>query len=439
MYSTLKATYYLFVVLLLTSCGGDDPCYYVGKGEDIAIRHSFIQMMDNEVPHMELEIIYDKIPVASADYKWEINGQLSQKKTMNYQGDGQLDGFIKIVNQEDDCFIYKGISEYYDFYAACDYLGGSEFIEISELDRKENQEETTITLAAKYKGPENMSLEFQWEIEGSTYDSNEIVLNHFDLTFPLATILYCQDFYFCGMKNYTALLLLATLFFACKPDQPKTTKTMEPSKPEVTKPKESAPPKVMSEATLDLTKYGVANDGRNVLGGLKVGDIAPTFAAKSNRGKVIDLTEETEHSTVILVFFRGTWCPYCTKHLSELQDHFKEIVGAGKARIIAVTPESMPEVRKKANDLGLFYHVISDTDHKIMNDYKVLFHVTDDYDDKIVKYKGKSLATINGDQDAVLTVPATYVIGSNMRVKYAYYDADYSKRPDIKELMAVLD
>ncbi len=232
---------------------------------------------------------------------------------------------------------------------------------------------------------------------------------------------------------------MACAFLACKQDQATVTPAPETVAATKTTQKTTPPPKVMTEATLDLTKYGIANDSRNVLGGLKVGDKAPDFELKSNRGRVIKLSEYTEHTPVVLSFFRGDWCGYCTKHLAEFQDNFKMLSTDKRTRIIAVTPQKMDDARKMASDMGIFYSVISDEDHQVMKDYKVFYHTTPEYNQKVVKAKGQSLNAYNNDTEPVLPVPATYVIGSDMHIKYVFYDPDYSKRPPVEDLLSALD
>ena len=50
--------------------------------------------------------------------------------------------------------------------------------------------------------------------------------------------------------------------------------------------------------------------------GLKVGDIAPAFAAKDQDGRLISLKEALRRGPVVLLFYRGQWCPFCNKQLS---------------------------------------------------------------------------------------------------------------------------
>ena len=240
------------------------------------------------------------------------------------------------------------------------------------------------------------------------------------------------------MKNYLILTALSLILIGCNNEPKQAAQKEVAAVKEVPATKQEAAPKVMSEATLDLTKYGIANNPNNVLGGLKVGDLAPNFEALGNRGRTINLEKETERSPIILTFFRGGWCGYCTKQLAEFKDNLKEFNELDHARVIAVTPQTMEYTRAVGNNEGLTYNLIPDENHEIMKKYKVFYHVTEDYNSKILKFKEKDLNEFNGSSSPVLPVPATYVVGKDMRIKYVFYDPDYSKRPPMEDLIAAL-
>ncbi len=240
------------------------------------------------------------------------------------------------------------------------------------------------------------------------------------------------------MKKFLFLTTLSLSLISCDNDTKQTAQKEVATKNEEATSKKEAAPKVMSEATLDLTQYGIANNPNNVLGGLKVGDLAPNFEALGNRGRTINLEKETERSPIILTFFRGGWCGYCTKQLSEFKDNLKDFNALDHARVIAVTPQSMEYTRAVGNEERLTYNLIPDVNHEIMKKYKVFYHVTEDYNSKILKFKEKDLNEFNGSTSPVLPVPATYVIGKDMRIKYVFYEPDYSKRPPVEDLLAAL-
>jgi peroxiredoxin len=71
---------------------------------------------------------------------------------------------------------------------------------------------------------------------------------------------------------------------------------------------------------------------------LKPNTAAPDFIAKDENGAVFHLKSSLTKGPVLLVFYRGQWCPYCNKELKALEDSLTLIVRKG-ATLMAVTPE----------------------------------------------------------------------------------------------------
>ncbi len=188
----------------------------------------------------------------------------------------------------------------------------------------------------------------------------------------------------------------------------------------------------------DLTKYGIAEFPKNVLGGLKVGETAPDFKLKNENGEMISLTENLKNGPVVLVFYRADWCPYCTKHLAEFQDKINGLKETDKANVIAISPQ-MPKYSKAlSEENGYTFPILYDEDHVVMKDYKVFFRVTEEYNEKILKFKGEYIQTRNGDTDPYLPIPATYVIGQDQRIKFVHYDPNYKVRANVEEALGAI-
>src|SRR5687767_11947064 len=72
--------------------------------------------------------------------------------------------------------------------------------------------------------------------------------------------------------------------------------------------------------------------------GLFINSKAPDFKATDQYGHEIRLKDILKDSLVVLIFYRGQWCPYCNKQLKKIEDSLQLISDRG-AKLIAVTPE----------------------------------------------------------------------------------------------------
>lgn len=164
--------------------------------------------------------------------------------------------------------------------------------------------------------------------------------------------------------------------------------------------------------------------------GLKTGARAPEFIATDNAGKTLDLKALLkEHKSVVLFFYRGQWCPYCNKHIQQLQDSL-QLLSAKGAYVIGVTPETDENINKTIEKTHASFSIVQDKGYAIMKAYDVNYTVDPNLYAKLKGY-GVDLEKANGNTDHVLPVPATYVINSSGKIVFVHFDKDYTKRPSI--------
>ncbi|WP_462220458.1 peroxiredoxin-like family protein [Ferruginibacter sp.] len=167
--------------------------------------------------------------------------------------------------------------------------------------------------------------------------------------------------------------------------------------------------------------------------GLKTGDAAPDINAIDQDGKKVQLKELLKKGDVVVIFYRGQWCPFCSKQLSKVNDSLSFVTAKG-ANVIAVTPETADNIKKTIEKTKASFSIIEDKNMAIMKSYKVNFAV----DEKTVeKYKtyGIDFDKANGSNGANLPVPATYIIGKDGKIKYAFFNPDYRQRSSVKEIL----
>src|SRR4030095_14576374 len=172
--------------------------------------------------------------------------------------------------------------------------------------------------------------------------------------------------------------------------------------------------------------------------GLFINSKAPDFKATDQFGKEIRLKDVLKDSFVVLIFYRGQWCPYCNKQLKKLEDSLQLIKDKG-ARLIAVTPEKPEFISKTIEKTKASYPLLYDKEMKIMKAYAVAFQL----DDRTVsRYKNADidLAAANGQKEKVyLPVPAVYIISKEGTILYRYFDFDYKKRASVQEILDYLN
>ena len=89
-----------------------------------------------------------------------------------------------------------------------------------------------------------------------------------------------------------------------------------------------------------------ANTSRPVPARIRRGQPLPDFAAEDEQGDPVRSTE-LHGAAAVLLFVRGSWCPFCSAQVEDLTRHYKDIVDAG-ARLILVTPKPLETTRRVA-------------------------------------------------------------------------------------------
>lgn len=167
--------------------------------------------------------------------------------------------------------------------------------------------------------------------------------------------------------------------------------------------------------------------------GLFINSKAADFTAKDQFGATVRLKDLVKKSKVVLVFYRGYWCPHCNRFLKKLEDSLQLIKDKG-ATIIAVTAELPENIAQTVEKTKAEFSIVHDENLKIMKAYKVEFEVPAN---TVERYRntGIKLDEINGRNGNHLPVPAVYIIDKELTITYRFFNADYKKRPSVKEIL----
>lgn len=188
-------------------------------------------------------------------------------------------------------------------------------------------------------------------------------------------------------------------------------------------------------ASNDYSKFGI--DSTSNPQGLAVGSQAPNVKLTLANGAVVSLEDLYKKQPVVLFFYRGYWCPVCNKHLSALSKQASDIEKKG-VKLLAITPESYENVTKTKEQTGANFTIVSDADDSILNAFDVAFKVTSAYQNMIQEHLNASIANTNANKQAVLPVPATYIIDKTGKIVYRQFNPDYQDRASIDDIIANL-
>lgn len=170
---------------------------------------------------------------------------------------------------------------------------------------------------------------------------------------------------------------------------------------------------------------------------LKVGEVMPAFALKDAYDKGVSSQELLSNGHIVLVFYRGAWCPYCNLYLRGLQRKLSDFRSRG-ADLVAISVEPPDRSLKVVKDNKLEFTVLSDPGLVTARKFGIVYSLPKVLDD-IVKASGLDIAKYNGMDEPQLPVSATYVVSKEGKIEYAFLEIDYKKRAAPDAIIAVLE
>lgn len=162
---------------------------------------------------------------------------------------------------------------------------------------------------------------------------------------------------------------------------------------------------------------------------------APLFSIQNAFGKTVSLAQELKKGPVILVFYRGSLCPYCNMYLHVLQENLDTFKKYG-AQLITVTPQSPDKSVKQLEKDGYPFEVLSDFDNQVMKDYKLYFELPEEL---LAIYQKHDLG-IEAKEDAptALPIPGSFVIDQQGVVRAMQAQTDYKIRMEPEMIIDAL-
>ncbi len=169
---------------------------------------------------------------------------------------------------------------------------------------------------------------------------------------------------------------------------------------------------------------------------LRAGDLAPDFALPDQSGRVVSLHELLSRGPVVLTFFRGGWCPFCTIALRALARIRPELRRQG-AEVVAISPQTTGNARETADRNGLAFPILADHGNEVARRYGLVWELSPEMQ-AVYERLGHPLPRINGTNEWTLPVPAGFVVGRDGKVAYAHVDARLTRRLDPTAALAAV-
>jgi peroxiredoxin len=170
---------------------------------------------------------------------------------------------------------------------------------------------------------------------------------------------------------------------------------------------------------------------------LSVGNKAPDFKLQDHDGDLVSSRDLLNHGRLVVLFFRGRWCPFCVGQLEAMNLILPQIEQAA-ASLVAISPQTVQQSFFMADQHKLRFPLLSDAGNKIAHQFGLVYRVPDEQRD-IYRRAFVNLPFANGDDSWELPIPATFILDRDGAVLFASGNEDYTERPEPADVLRRLD
>jgi peroxiredoxin len=168
---------------------------------------------------------------------------------------------------------------------------------------------------------------------------------------------------------------------------------------------------------------------------LKIGDHLPDFVLPDALGNLVSASDLLVRGPLVVVFYRGAWCPYCNLELKALEEALPDIQALG-AQLVAISPMTPDNSLSLAEKHSLKFPVLSDAGLKTASLFGLSYQIPLELKSFMLK-AGMDLERYNGDKSWKLPVPATYVTDHD-GIVVSVVNPDWRERLDPLEIISAL-
>ncbi len=165
---------------------------------------------------------------------------------------------------------------------------------------------------------------------------------------------------------------------------------------------------------------------------LLVGETIPDVNIMNLNGTVMNLKAEVAKKPTLLVFYRGGWCPFCTKQLAELRTLEPNLTRMGY-QLLAVSTDSPDNLKASMDKEKLNYTLLSDADLTAAKAFGLAFKASPNYAATLEKGSGGK------NVDNLLPVPAVFLLDKQGVIKFEYINPNMKERISAKLLTAAAE
>lgn len=171
------------------------------------------------------------------------------------------------------------------------------------------------------------------------------------------------------------------------------------------------------------------------LEGVNIGNAVPVGKLKTVNQEVINLSDAKYE--YILVFYRGSWCPYCMNQLKSIQSEIMPKLTDNQI-LVAISVDKKPVALKMKKKFNYTFKVVSDPKAELLKAFKIANKIDDEL---VKKYKNSYSIDIeadSGEKHHIIAHPAVFIVEKG-KLKYKDIHLNYKERTKNEDILKSLE
>jgi len=178
----------------------------------------------------------------------------------------------------------------------------------------------------------------------------------------------------------------------------------------------------------DLVAAGIPD------GVVAVGDVVPEAALVTPSGEGASLLDVLGDAPAVLVFYRGSWCPYCNLTLATYQRELVGPLGDAGVQLIAISPQTPQASQQAVANGDLEFTVLTDPGNRLAEQLGL---VTAPSPEARAAHTalGFEVADSNADDTPAIPFPTVLVTDASGTVRFVDVHVDYTTRTEVPVIL----
>ena len=167
--------------------------------------------------------------------------------------------------------------------------------------------------------------------------------------------------------------------------------------------------------------------------GIQVGTLIPDVAARDSDGRKVRLRELAADGGLVLVFYRGSFCPFANFQLRALARRASELEAAG-ARPVLLTTDNGAEATATKRAHQISWPIVVDSSAEVSKAF-ALDHVLSESDQQEAAKHDFLLPRPADGGVTVVSLPGVFVVDRTGKVTFAHADEQAGRMLSVDQII----